>query len=74
MTASIDDLEYKIVHKWANDYDKGTCNTYYKNICPEESDTVVGGDVRMVHNNLSNLGHYSSFGYPMEFFYISQGG
>ena len=28
ITAKIDDPEYRIVHKWANDYDLDTCNTY----------------------------------------------
>ena len=32
MTA--DNEVYKIVHAWANDYDKDTCDTYIYNICP----------------------------------------
>ena len=36
----------KIVHAWANDYDAFTCDTYRKNICPEEFDSVVCCDVR----------------------------
>ena len=31
-TAEIEDPEYKIIHKWANDYDQDTCNTYTRNI------------------------------------------
>ena len=45
-TARIDDSEYKIVHKWANDYDADTCKTYIRNICPNEAESVICGDVR----------------------------
>ena len=45
ITAKIDDPDYKIVHKWANDYDQDTCNTYTRNICPGDADSVICGDV-----------------------------
>ena len=28
ISARIEDPEYRIVHKWANDYDASTCDTY----------------------------------------------
>ena len=28
ISARIEDPEYRIVHKWANDYDVSTCDTY----------------------------------------------
>ena len=34
ITARINNPEYKIVHKWANDYDASTCETYRRNINP----------------------------------------
>ena len=34
--ASISDPDYRIVHEWANDYDLDTCNTYRRNICPND--------------------------------------
>ena len=37
---------YSIKHVWANDYDYDTCQTYIKNICPENPDSVHCGDVR----------------------------
>jgi len=30
-SAKIEISDYKIIHKWANDYDKDTCNTYTRN-------------------------------------------
>ena len=36
VNASIGQSNYRIVHKWAVDYDKDTCETYRRNICPEE--------------------------------------
>ena len=38
-TAKIQKPEYKIIHKWANDYDLETCNTYTRNICPDDADS-----------------------------------
>lgn len=37
---------YTISHKWANDYDKDSCATYRKNICPDNPNSVICRDVR----------------------------
>ena len=47
-TAKIEDSDYKIVHKWANDYDLDTCRTYIRNICPDDEKSVIHQDVRMI--------------------------
>ena len=44
--ANIGVSDCKIVHAWANDYDKNTCQTYRKNICPDKPDSVYCEDVR----------------------------
>ena len=44
--AFISNPEYRIRHVWANDYDQDTCNTYIYNICPDDPDSVICGDVR----------------------------
>ena len=36
---------YTISHAWANDYDKDTCETYRRNICPDSPHSVVCKDV-----------------------------
>lgn len=61
---------YKIVHAWANDYDKDTCLTYTKNICPESPETVIHGDVRKI--DLSELPPIDAlaFGFPCNDFSV----
>ena len=31
---------FRIEHAWANDYDRDTCYTYIRNICPDNADSV----------------------------------
>lgn len=69
-TATIDDPEYKIVHKWANDYDLDTCNTYRRNICPNDPESVICGDVRKL--DIEPLGDIDAlaFGFPCNDFSV----
>ena len=46
MRAKSDDGRYGIQHAWANDFDPDTCETYRKNICPDDPESVICGDVR----------------------------
>jgi DNA (cytosine-5)-methyltransferase 1 len=70
ITAKIDDPEFKIVHKWANDYDQDTCNTYIKNICPTNPDSVICKDVRKL--DIEPLGDIDAlaFGFPCNDFSV----
>ena len=70
ITARIDDPEYKIVHKWANDYDASTCETYRRNICPEDGESVICGDVRQL--DIDALGEIDAFafGFPCNDFSV----
>jgi len=52
---------YKIEHVWATDYDKDTCDTYIKNICPDNPDTVFCKDVRKL--NLLSMPKIDAFAY-----------
>lgn len=56
--------EWGITHAWANDYDKDTCETYRRNICPESPETVLCGDVRKL--DLASLPEIDAlaFGFP----------
>ncbi len=38
--------EYTIEHAWSTDYDKDSCITYTKNICPESPNSVICKDIR----------------------------
>jgi len=70
ITARIDNPEYKIVHKWANDYDASTCETYRRNICPKDGESVICGDVRQL--NIDALGEIDAFafGFPCNDFSV----
>lgn len=65
--ASIENKHYKIIHQWATDYDKDTCNTYRKNFCGDNPQTVICEDVRKLDfNRLKKLGDIDAlaFGFP----------
>ncbi len=56
-----DDERYSLVHAWANDFDKDTCETYRKNICVDDPDSVYCEDVRKL--NIKKLGKIDAFAY-----------
>ena len=64
VTASIEDKSFKIIHEWATDYDKDTCNTYIHNICPKDPSSVFHEDIRKL--NLKKLSEIDAlaFGFP----------
>ena len=68
--AKIGDSDYRIVHKWANDYDPSTCKTYIRNICPEHPETVYCEDVHKL--DISKLGNIDAlaFGFPCNDFSV----
>lgn len=70
MNAKIENPNFKIVHQWANDYDRDTCDTYTHNICPNSESTVVCGDVRKL--NINSLGDIDAlaFGFPCNDFSV----
>jgi DNA (cytosine-5)-methyltransferase 1 len=64
---------FKIDHAWATDYDKDSCSTYRKNICPNSPDTVVCKDIRKL--DFSKLREISeidclAFGFPCNDFSV----
>ena len=56
----------RIVHAWANDYDRNACNTYIRNICPDNPDSVVCCDVRKLNLEMLPVKHIDAFafGFP----------
>lgn len=70
ITARINNPEYKIIHKWANDYDASTCDTYRRNICSGEEESVICGDVRQL--DIDSLGEIDAFafGFPCNDFSV----
>jgi DNA (cytosine-5)-methyltransferase 1 len=68
-----DGVSYSIKHAWATDYDKDTCETYRRNICPESPKTVICKDVRKL--DIETLASISgidalAFGFPCNDFSI----
>lgn len=70
ISACIEESEYRIVHKWANDYDASTCDTYRRNICPDDAESVICGDVRKL--DIDSLGEIDAlaFGFPCNDFSV----
>ena len=72
ITAKIADPDYRIVHAWANDYDKDTCDTFIKNIAKDET-TVICKDIRKLNYNalqeISNIDALA-FGFPCNDFSV----
>jgi DNA (cytosine-5)-methyltransferase 1 len=64
LNASIPDPDYRIVHRWATDYDSDACDTYADNICPENPRSVVCKDVRTLDLNCLNDIDALAFGFP----------
>ncbi|GHV16880.1 hypothetical protein FACS189425_02000 [Clostridia bacterium] len=63
-TATIENPAFKILHKWATDYDKDTCATYAHNICNAKKNSVVCKDIRNLQ--IEKLGEIDAlaFGFP----------
>ncbi len=61
LNSKSDDGLYSLSHAWANDYDPDTCETYRKNICPQNPDSVYCGDVREL--DIKALGEIDAFAY-----------
>lgn len=62
--ADINNSDFGIVHQWANDYDKFTCETYRHNICPDMPETVYHNDIRTFDMDQLSPIDALAFGFP----------
>lgn len=69
-TAEIENKEYRIIHKWANDYDRDTCDTYIHNICPDNPESVICQDVRKLNIDSLQPIDALAFGFPCNDFSV----
>jgi DNA (cytosine-5)-methyltransferase 1 len=72
ITAEIIRPEYKIIHAWANDYDKDICQTYIKNIS-HDPDSVICHDIRTLkYDRLKKISEIDAlaFGFPCNDFSV----
>lgn len=74
MNADIGNADFRIEHAWANDYDQSTCDTYIANICPDNPQSVLCGDVRKLEQDgvLDSLPPIEAlaFGFPCNDFSV----
>ena len=70
ITAHISNPDFDILHAWATDYDKETCETYVHNICPNNRESVICKDVRQL--DLYHLPDFDAlaFGFPCNDFSV----
>ena len=70
LSADIGRSDFRIAHKWANDFDASTCDTYRHNICPNDPDSVICQDVRTL--DLEHLPPIDAlaFGFPCNDFSV----
>jgi len=69
----VNGFTYSISHAWATDYDRDTCETYHRNICPDRRKTVVCRDIRKL--DFAELREISpidalAFGFPCNDFSV----
>ena len=72
LSAKIECDGFRIAHAWANDYDAQTCETYRENICHDEPETVICGDVRKLDledKRLTAIDGFA-FGFPCNDFSV----
>jgi DNA (cytosine-5)-methyltransferase 1 len=62
--------KFEILHEWANDYDKDTCETFTKNICPRNPKSVICKDVRKLDFNKLAPIDALAFGFPCNDFSV----
>ncbi|MCQ2191417.1 MAG: DNA cytosine methyltransferase [Paludibacteraceae bacterium] len=68
--ANIGNPEFSIVHAWASDFDRETCDTYIRNICPNAPESVYCEDVRTMDLNQLGAIDALAFGFPCNDFSV----
>lgn len=66
-------VDITIKHQWSTDYDRDTCNTYIRNICPDNPQSVICHDIRTLDlNELKKQGDIDclAFGFPCNDFSV----
>ncbi len=53
-----------VTHAWATDYDADACDTYRRNLCPKDPDSVVCKDIRQLDFNQLGPIDALAFGFP----------
>ena len=67
------DETFSLTHAWATDYDRDSCETYRRNICPTDNASIICEDIRKLdYNRLKNISDIDafSFGFPCNDFSV----
>jgi DNA (cytosine-5)-methyltransferase 1 len=64
VTARCKNTDFEIVHEWATDYDKDTCDTYIYNICKDTPESVIHEDIRKLDLQKLKPIDALAFGFP----------
>lgn len=64
LSARIANPDFGIVHQWATDYDRDTCDTYIHNICPGKPGSVICKDIRKLDLTVLDEIDALAFGFP----------
>jgi len=70
MSAKIPGGQFSIAHKWANDFDASTCDTYRRNLCPQNPGSVICQDVRTLDIDKLPPIDALAFGFPCNDFSV----
>lgn len=62
--ARIEKTDFCIQHEWANDFDSSTCQTYIRNICKDNPNSVYLSDVRSLDIDKLHEINCFAFGFP----------
>lgn len=71
--SKVEGVDMAIQHQWSTDYDQDTCNTYTRNICPDNPQSVICHDIRTLDlNELKKHGDIDclAFGFPCNDFSV----
>lgn len=70
LTSYSNDHKLGLVHAWANDYDEDSCQTYIKNICEGNKNSVYCTDVcKLDLDSLSKIEAFA-YGFPCNSFSV----
>jgi len=61
---------HTIEHAWANDFDPSSCDTYRSNICPNDPETIICGDVKQLDIDALTPIDGFAYGFPCNDFSI----
>lgn len=64
ITARCQNKQFSIIHQWATDYDRDTCDTYIHNICPQSPHSVFHEDIRRLDLKKLQPIDALAFGFP----------